>query len=279
MNQNITLLDGAMGTQIWEKTGESKPVWLYNMTHPEVVLEVHKAYIKAGVDIILSNTFGANRQAVYRASSYTVTEVVQAGMRVAKSATVGTNVKVALSVGPLMELLEPYGDLTEEEAIEIYTEQIGAAFMGQDKPDMVLLETFMDAEMMRVAATVAKSYGVPVLCSLTFEKIGKTLMGQSVEDVIEILAPAEIDAIGMNCSLGPDLALPIIERFANATPLPLIFKPNAGMPVVVGSKTTFPYTAEEFTSQIKEALSYVTYLGGCCGTTPAHIQTLKSLLS
>lgn len=146
-----------------------------------------------------------------RSSEYSVREVVRAGVKIAKEAVQGTETKVALAAGPLSVLLEPYGDLAAEEAAALYEEQLGAGM--EEQPDCIILETFMDLEMMRVAATVAKRYGLPVFCMMTFEKSGKTMMGNSVQDIVDTLEPVGIDGIGMNCSLGPDLALPVIREF------------------------------------------------------------------
>lgn len=270
----LVLMDGAVGTSIWEKTPDKKPVWIYNLENPAVVRELCDEYIAAGSEIILANTFGANGPAVKRSSPYTVKEVVSAGVKIAKEAVKGTNVKVALSIGPLSQLIEPYGDLSEEEAAEIFEEQIGSGMA--EHPDLILLQTFMDVEMMRIAATVAKKYDVPVFCAMTFEKVGKTMMGNSVQDVIDTLTPLGIDAIGMNCSLGPDLALDIIKEFSEKTSLPLIFKPNAGKPILsADGSTETPYTAERFAKELIPALEYATYVGGCCGSNAFYIRKLK----
>ena len=274
--KNIILLDGAVGTSLWEKSDDKVPVWRYNLEKPEIVLELHREYIAAGAKIILANTFGANSGAVKR-SPYTVEEVVRAGVRLAKQAVQGTDVKVALSAGPLSVLLEPYGDLTEEECEAIYEEQLGAGM--QEGADLIMLQTFMDAEMMRIAATVAKRYNVPVFCTMTFTKVGKTMMGNSVDDVLEALEPLGIDAVGMNCSLGPDLAVPIIEEFARKTKLPIVFKPNAGLPILAPDGTTETvYTPEIFVKDVRPVLPLVTYIGGCCGCNASYVEALRAEL-
>lgn len=278
--KEIILLDGAVGTSLWEKATakgeENVPVWRYNLEDPDIVRELAADYINAGAKIIGANTFGANR-GVVRRFSYKVPDVVRAGVRLAKEAAEGTDVKVALSAGPLSQLLEPYGNLTEEDARDIYEEQIGSGM--EEHPDIIALQTFMDVEMMKIAATVAKQYNVPVLCTMTFEKVGKTMMGNSVQDVIDALEPIGIDGIGMNCSLGPDLALPIIREFAEKTKLPLIFKPNAGKPILsTDGEAQVPYTAEHFAREIEPALDVVTYVGGCCGSNPEYIRTLKQIV-
>ncbi len=277
MQQNLVLLDGAVGTSLWTKSGDKAPVWRYNLENPAIVTELHREYIDAGSQIILANTFGANRGAVSR-SPYTVEEVVREGVRLAKAAAQGTGVQVALSAGPLSMLLEPYGDLTEEEAADIYAEQLGAGMA--EGPDLIMLQTFLDARMMAIAVQAARRYDVPVFSMMTFEKVGKTMMGQSVSDVLETLEPLGIQAVGLNCSLGPDLALPIIKEFHKKTELPLIFKPNAGKPIAApDGTTTTAYDAETFVEDILPAADYVRYIGGCCGSDASYIRLLRDRLS
>lgn len=281
MKKKITLLDGAVGTSLWgiaEKNGVEKvPVWKYNVEHPEFVVELVKRYVDAGCEIVLANTFGANGPAVKRSSDYTVAEVIEGGVRAAKKALEGTDVKLCLSLGPLMQLLEPYGDMEEEECAAIYDEMLDAG-VGAGA-DMILIQTFMDLEMMRVATVEAKKYGLPVMCSMTFEKNGKTMFGNSVQDTIDVLTPLGIDAIGLNCSLGPDLALPIIKEFSEKTDLPLLFKPNAGKPILSeDGSTVTAYTAEQFAKDIQPALEFVSYIGGCCGSDEEYIKEIKKLL-
>ena len=281
MNGNIILLDGAGGTCLWnlaESLGCTKdPVWKYNMEHPDIVKQVAADYVAAGSQIILANTFGANGPAVKRSSDYSVEDVVRAGVRLAKEAAFGTDVKVALDIGPLTVLMEPYGDLTEEEAEEIFREQIGAGM--KEQPDLILLETFLDLEMLKVAARVAKSYDVPVFCTMTFEGRGRTMMGNRVEDIAEELEELGVDAVGLNCSQGPETAIPVILEFAEHTDLPLIFKPNAGKPVLAEDGSVIsPYDAAAFVRDVEPALDKVTYLGGCCGSSPDYIRALKAYL-
>lgn len=281
MNRKITLMDGAVGTSLWniaEAAGVKKePVWKYNIEHPEFIEELAKRYVEAGSEIILANTFGANGPAVERVSNYTSREVVAAGVKVAKRALEGTGVKLCMSMGPLTQLLEPYGDLEEEECAAIYEEMLDAG-VGAGA-DIVIVQTFMDLEMMRVATEASKKYGVPVFCSLTFEKHGKTMFGNSVQDAIDTLGPLGIDAIGLNCSLGPDLALPIIREFSEKTDIPLLFKPNAGKPIMNDEGIVISaYTAAKFAEEVRPALDFVSYIGGCCGSDPEYIKEIKKML-
>ena len=277
MKKNITLMDGAVGTSLWAKAEangiKKDPVWKYNAEHPEIVAELAAEYADAGAKIILTNTFGANGPAVKRSSPYTAPDIVSTGVKIAKEALAGRDVKIALAAGPLSALMEPYGDMTEEEVAEIYREMLEAGV--KEGPDLILLQTFMDLAMMKVAAVEAKRFGIPVFCCLTFERRGKTMMGNSVEDMIEELVPVGVDAIGMNCSLGPDLALPVIREFAEKSPLPVIFKPNAGKPILAADGTTATtYSAKVFADDVMPALDLVDYIGGCCGADPSYIREL-----
>ena len=280
MKKDIVLLDGAVGTSLWEKAEKygypKTPVWTYNLEHPEIVRELAQDYLDAGSQIILANTFGANGPVVKRQSKYMTPEVVKAGVRLAREA-VGTKAKVSLAIGPLSVLLEPYGDMEEDECREIYEEMIGAGM--EEKPDCIMIQTFMDIEMMRIAATVAKGYNVPVFCTMTFEKAGRTMMGNSVQQVIDTLTPLGIDGIGMNCSLGPDLALPVIREFHEKTDLPLVYKPNAGKPISASNgSSAAEYDSATFVREIEPALEFVSYVGGCCGSNAEYIRALRAIL-
>lgn len=281
MSRKITLLDGAVGTSLWEKAethGWAKdPVWQFNVTHPEIVTELNREYAEAGAEFVLTNTFGANGPAVQRYPLFTVESVVKNAVRLAKEAVAGTKAKTALSIGPLSQLMEPWGDLTEEEAQAVYEEMIGYGM--SEKPDCIMIQTFMDVEMMRVAAAAAKQYSVPVYCTMTFERRGKTMMGNSVEDVIRTLTPLGIDAIGMNCSLGPDLALPVIREFREKTDMPLVFKPNAGKPILAADGgVASAYDEATFVREVAPALELVDYVGGCCGCNVSYTRALRKYL-
>lgn len=276
----ITLLDGAVGTSLWgkaEKSGIAKvPVWTYNMEHPEMVAELTHEYVSAGAKMILTNTFGANRLSVSR-SGYDTADVVRTGVRLTKAALAGTGCKTVLAVGPLPELLEPYGDLGADEAREIFEEQIGAGM--DENPDAVMIQTFMDLEMMRIAASVAARYSVPLYCTMTFGPAAKTMMGNSVEDVIRVLSAFDLSGIGLNCSIGPDAAVSVLREFRRFTDLPLVFKPNAGKPFRrIDGTTGYNCSPEEFAATCVPVLDIVSFIGGCCGSDPSYIRVLKTLL-
>ena len=279
MKKDIILLDGGVGTSLWAKAEahgwKKDPVWKYNIEHPEIVAELAQEYADAGAQIVQANTFGANRPAVQRSSRYAVSDVVGEGVRIVKNAVKDRNVRVCFTAGPLTQMMEPFGDLEEDEVEEIYTEMITPAV--EAGADILFLETFMDLGMLRVAAGAAKQFGLPVVCSLTFEERGKTIMGNSVEDMIRELTPLGVDAVGLNCTLAPDLAIPVIRQFVGKTDLPLYFKPNAGKPVLgADGKTSAELGAKQFADEIMPALDIVDYIGGCCGTDPAYIRELAS---
>ena len=273
--EDIVLLDGAVGTSLWEKTDDRGPVWRYNIEKPEIVRELAAEYADAGAQIVLANTFGANRCALKR-TDYTVRQVVSAGVRLAKEA-VGNRALVALSAGPLPVLLEPYGDLTEEEAFELFDEQISAGI--DEKPDAIMLQTFMDADMMHIAAQAAMKHGLPIFSMMTFTEVGKTIMGHSVERFVDTMKDIPLAAIGVNCSLGPEKAVPIIASFRQYTDLPLAFKPNAGKPILVDGEEKVQYDVDTFVKDCLPALEHdVKYIGGCCGSNPGYIRAMKKAI-
>ena len=280
-NKKHIVMDGAVGTTLWDKTGESLPVWRFNIEHPEAVLEMHKEFIDAGSDMIFANTFGANPIAV-EPSGYTVEQVVSEGVRLAKEAAAGTDVKVGIDAGPLTVLMQPKGStrklrknmISAEDAYDQFYQQISAGIPMN--PDFICLETFMDLNMMCVAVEAAQNYDLPIYCSMSYEQNGRTLFGNSVEQVVTTLEGMGVAAVGMNCSMGPAQAIPIIEEYGRIAKIPVFFKPNSGLPVLGEDGTvTHPYTPEMFINEIAPALSFTTYIGGCCGCSREYIRELR----
>ncbi len=262
----ITFLDGAIGSILIEKGGDT--VSLLNSTDVATVAQLHKSYIAAGADIICTNTFSANK---YSKLNHSFIDVITAGVLIAKDVTDG-RASVAFDVGPLSELLEPYGDLTEEDCAHQYCEILAAGVT--QCPDYIFFETFMDLNMLEIAVKQATAYGLPIMCSMSFTKVGKTIMGDSVQQMVERLSQYPLAAIGLNCSMEPANSLPVAKEFRKYTDLPIIFKPNAGPPQL--SKDGVSYEeAELFVSEFDgiEALGNV-LIGGCCGSTPKHIELL-----
>ena len=263
------ILDGAAGTLLWEMAGAAgipkDPTWKYNLEHPELVKKLARRYLDAGAEMIQTNTFAVNRLSVERVSGYSVKDVVTAGVKLAREEAAGTGAGVYLSSGPLPDFLEPFGRVTREECAGYYDEIVTAAAAAG--VDAIMLETFMDVNMMRIAAESAIKTGLPVICSMTFEKKHRTLMGNTVSDIVAALEPLGISGIGMNCSYGPVEAMDIIREFRDCTSLPLYFKPNSGM----GES----YTAEQFAEEIAPALEFVTYAGSCCGSDESYTAAIK----
>lgn len=265
----ITLMDGATGTRLWalaEAAGAQRaPVWTYNLTHPELVRRVAEEYIAAGAKLLCANTFAANAQEVVRVPGMHLREVVAAGVRIAKEAAAAAEgVRVALDVGPLSTMLIPFGVTEPEHAAALFAEQIGAGV--EAGADCVFLETFTSLAMLRIAAAQALPFGLPVLCSLSFDKNGRTMMGDSIPDIVDALEGTGIAALGINCSFGPASAVPVIREYAAHTRLPLIVKPNADC------------SAQVFAETLAPALPLVSYAGACCGSDPDYIRALAAVV-
>ena len=273
--KEFVLLDGATGTLI-QKSGvkySSVPESL-NITHPELITSFHKAYIEAGSDIVYSNTFGANAYKL-KNSGYTVEEIIKAGVNNAKKAVQNTASLVALDIGPIGKLLEPTGDLSFEEAYEYFKEEILA---GKDA-DLIVFETMTDLYELKAGVLAAKENSEkPIIATMTFEQNGRTFTGVSPACAVATLSGLGVDAIGVNCSLGPKELEPIICEMSKYTDLPLIIKANAGLPDP--NSNTYDILPEEFAESIVSMLKHgVKFIGGCCGTTPEYIAEIKTALN
>lgn len=263
----IRFFDGGLGTMLQAgglKAGEL-PESL-NIKNPELVYSVHEAYANAGADIISTNTFGVNSLKFEN-----VQEIVCAAVSLAKK----TGRKVALDLGPLGKLLKPSGELEFSEAYDLYKEVILAA---KDSVDIIFFETMTDLYEIKAGVLAAKeNCDLPVFVSMMFDKNERLLTGADIETAVTTLEGLGVDAIGMNCGLGPVEMLPLVRKMRSLTSLPMIVNPNAGLPRSVDGKTVFDVDAESFAEKMQEIASLgVSYLGGCCGTTPAHIRALVS---
>ncbi len=273
-NRDYILLDGAMGTMLQKKGMElgSIPETL-NITKPEWIVDIHKQYIEAGADIVYANTFGANRYKMQE-SGYSVDTLIRAAIQNAKEASKGRDALIALDIGPIGQLLEPTGNLTFEEAYDIFKEEIEAA----KDADIIVIETMTDLLETKAAVLAAKeNSGLPIITTMTFEENMRTFTGCSVSSMCLTLEGLGVDALGVNCSLGPKDLLPIVEEIAKWTTLPIVVKANAGLPDPVTNQ--YSVMADEFSATCRKMLSYgAKILGGCCGTTPEYIKELKSML-
>lgn len=268
---DITLMDGATGTRLWalaEAAGfERTPTWRYNLEHPELVEQVTREYIAAGSELVCANSFAVNAVELERhAPAPPVEEVAAAAVRLAKRAAAGSGAQVALDIGQMPALLEPCGPMTPERARACYAQVLAGGLA--EGPDVVLFETFTDLRQLQVAVEAAQGCGLPVLCSLTFDRSGNTMMGDSPAAIAAALEPMGVAALGLNCSFGPAAAIPVIRELAAHTTLPLILKPNVDC------------GPADFAAALTEALPLLHggYLGACCGSDPDYIRELKAVL-
>ena len=276
-------LDGAMGTQLQKRglgPGEIPELW--NLTHPQDIHSVHAAYFAAGTDVVYANTFGAN-SAKYHGDAR-LADVIAAGVSIAREAASSASSPgkprfVALDVGPTGRLLKPAGDFEFDAAYDAFAEQI--AIGAKAGADLVVVETMGDTLELKAAVLAAKeNCSMPVFATVALGEDGKLLTGGDVECVATLLAGLRVDALGFNCGLGPDKMLPYLERLARCAPLPLIVKPNAGMPKVVDGETVFTVDPDEFAADVADLVAAgASIVGGCCGTTPEHIAAVSSRLA
>ena len=266
------ILDGGMGTMLQAMglpLGGIPELW--NLEAPEKITAIHKQYVDAGSDVVYTNTFGCNRLKMARTGK-SVQELIAAAVRNARNS--GAKY-VALDIGPIGHMLEPTGTLKFEEAYDIFREQIEA---GADA-DLIVFETMSDLLEVRAGLLAAREHGGgrPVFVTMSFEESGRTFTGCSISAMALTLEGLGADAIGVNCSLGPEELVPIVEELCRWTTLPVIVKPNAGLPDPVTN--TYNFTPEKFAACIRPfAEMGAVVFGGCCGTTPAHIRAAASLL-
>lgn len=274
-NNGFVFLDGAMGTVIQQrgiKAGKYPELLCY--THREQLMEIHRDYVNAGSEIIYANTFGANRYKL-EGSGHSVEELVKANIALAKEAVQGRAL-VALDVSSLGRMLEPMGELTFEEAYDAYKEVMLAGVSAG--ADLVAIETMSDLYETKAALLAAKeNTALPVIVSMSFEKNGRTFTGCTPASMAHTLTALGADAIGLNCSSGPAEIYHIVAEIAKNTSLPVIAKPNGGLPDPIDG--TFRMTAEMFADEMMKCVEAgASAVGGCCGSSPAHIAALKKKL-
>jgi len=275
LKKDFVILDGGMGTMLQAKgleLGEIPEV--LGLEKPEVIIEIHKSYIEAGSDIVYTNTFGANRYKLEECH-YTVEEMICGAIANARKACKGTNSLVALDIGPIGQLLEPTGSLTFENAYNIFKEQI----LAGKSADVVVIETMTDLYEVKAALLAVKeNSNLPIICTMTFDENLRTFTGCSISSMALTLEGLGVDAIGINCSLGPKELLPAVEELSRWTTLPIVVKPNAGLPNP--NSNAFDVSADEFSDEILNFVKFgVKIFGGCCGTTPAYIKAMAEKLS
>ncbi len=279
LGKHILILDGAMGTQLQEmnllRPGVC-PDYL-NITHKKEIQKIHKSYLDAGADIIVTNTFGANRIKLEEFGLQDkVYEINFSAVRLARE-VVGSKGFVSLSIGPTGKFIEPVGDADFDEIKEIFKEQAKPAVDAG--VDLFSLETFMDIKELKAAIIgIREITDLPIIAMMTFAEDGRSILGTSPEVFAKTVESMSVDVIGANCSVGPDKLNEFVKKMAKVTEMPLIIQPNAGIPYLVDGKTVFPVSPEEFASYADEFREYAAIVAGCCGTSPAHIALLSKKL-
>jgi 5-methyltetrahydrofolate--homocysteine methyltransferase len=276
LKNRILIFDGAMGTMLQQsglKTGELPEV--LNIKESSKITEIHKEYIKAGAKVITTNTFGANEIKLKKAN-HTVEEIIDKAVENAKKAALNKDVFIALDIGPTGELLEPSGSFSFEDAYKAFKRQVIQGV--KSGVDLILIETMTDLYEAKAAVLAAKeNSNLPVFCTMSFEASHRTFMGCSATSMVMVLQGLGVDALGVNCSLGPEEIEPILDEILSISKIPVMVQPNAGIPHIENGKTVFDVTPDDFAKYgTRFVQKGVRIVGGCCGTTYDHIKSLAS---
>ena len=274
IGQKRLFFDGGTGT-VLQKMGlaPGEPPEHFNLTHPELVEELHRKYLLSGADIIKTNTFGVNPLKYENYEEYIAAAIMCAG-RAVKSVSRECDAFIAYDIGPTGKMLEPLGDLAFEDAVEIFA--AGVRVAESCGADLILIETMNDSYETKAAVLAAKENStLPIFVTNVYDASEKLMTGASPEAMVAMLEGLGVCAIGANCSLGPDKMLPIAKRLLDAASVPVIINPNAGLPSIVNGESVFSVTPSEFSGYMTEMAEMgVSILGGCCGTTPEHIHKI-----
>ena len=278
LGKELLYFDGGMGTLLQERglqPGELPETW--NLLHAEEIREIHRKYIEAGSDIVLTNTFGANALK-FHDDAYSLEEIVNAAVGHVKAAAEqagnGRRIYTALDIGPTGKLLKPMGDLDFETAYEAYKEVM--IYGEKAGADLIHIETMSDTYELKAAVLAAKeNTSLPVFATTIFDERGKLLTGADVPSVVALLEGLRVDAFGINCGMGLEQMIPILEQITKYSSLPVIVKPNAGLPKQKNGQTYYDVSPEEFAEVMKKIVKMgAVVIGGCCGTTPDHIKAM-----
>ena len=279
IKSGLVYFDGGTGTSLQNMglmPGELPELW--NFTHTDCIIELHKSYIDAGANIIKTNTFGANPLKFDDNSTYSYARVIEKAIENVKSAVSLSGrqegVFTAFDMGPTGRLLKPFGDLEFEDAVELFAKQVRAAVKGG--VDLILVETMNDSYETKAAVLACKENSdLPVFVTNAYDKTQKLMTGADPKAMIAMLEGLGADAIGVNCSLGPDLLRDIIKIYSKYSSLPIIANPNAGLPEVIDGKTVYGFSCDEFCSAMCDLVQDgARIIGGCCGTPPEYIKQL-----
>lgn len=273
LKENILYLDGGMGTLLQAQglaPGELPEIW--NLTHPENITRIHRDYFDAGSNVVNANTFGAN---ILKFSAEELDNIISAAIKNARNAleqSVGEQPKwVALDIGPTGKLLKPYGDLDFEDAVAVFAEtvRLGVKYGA----DLIFIETMSDSYETKAALLAAKENSeLPVFVSNAYGANGKLMTGADPAAMVAMLEGMGADAIGVNCSLGPKALFGVVEDYLKYASVPVLLKPNAGLPKIVDGKSVYDVLPNDFAKDVSELVRRgVRLVGGCCGTTPEYI--------
>ena len=280
LNTRRIILDGGTGTLL-QRAGlpAGTPPEVWNLEHPEKIKELHLSYYESGSDIVATNTFGVNANKYENYAEY-----IRAAVKSAKEARdeycarCGKEKFVAFDIGPSGRMLSPLGDLDFEDAVELFAKNVRVA--AECGVDLILIETMNDSYETKAAVLAAKeNSNLPRFVTNVYDESAKLMTGASPEAMVALLEGLGVDAIGANCSLGPDKLLPVVRRLVRAASVPVIVKPNAGLPKIVDGESRFDITKTEFAEYMREIAEVgASVLGGCCGTTPEYIsETVKAV--
>ena len=283
LNKRTLLLDGAMGTMLQAyglKSGKCSEEW--NISHPQIVQKIHQEYIKAGADIILTNTFGASR--IKLSSFERETDILQinemavnlAKEAVDKERNLEKRIFIAGSVGPTGKILEPYGDLKVSEVYKNYKEQ--TVILQKAGADLIILETFYDPEEIKTALRAVKENSdLMVIASMTFDHNLKTIYGVDPERAVIALESEGADGVGANCGTGPEVIYEVLQIMKKVSKTYLMVEPNAGMPELIKGQVVYPASPKIMADYTEKFVQLgLNLIGGCCGTTPLHIKAMSA---
>ncbi|MBL7994264.1 bifunctional homocysteine S-methyltransferase/methylenetetrahydrofolate reductase [bacterium] len=284
LRERILICDGAMGTQLYDKGITFDHCFdAINMSHPQLIRDIHSAYIDAGADIIETNTFGGNRfRLTHHGFEDKLDDINRTAANLArevadrKKIELGRDVFVAGSVGPLGKPLEPIGKIKHEEARAYFAEQI--QILADGGVDLIMIETISDIEEAKEAVAAARNVtSLPIVAQMSFTEDGKTLMGNKPQEVAKILKSLGADVVGANCSVGPQVLLEVLEKMNGMDDVFFSIQPNAGLPRYVGGRYIYLASPDYFGEYAKLMVAAgVHIIGGCCGTTPDHIRSIRN---
>jgi 5-methyltetrahydrofolate--homocysteine methyltransferase len=276
---DVIVCDGAIGTMLAAaglRPGEYGEEW--NLSRPDIVQDLHRAYIDAGAHLITTNTFSANRIALERhGAAERAVELTSAGVRLAREAAGGSGAYVAASMGPTGKMLEPLGDLCRADCLAVYIEQAQA--MREAGADIIWIETMSALDEATLAVRAGVETGLPVGAGMSFEMGGRTMMGITPEAMVETLLVAGASIVGSNCGVGPDGMRAVAERIRAATDRPIVIQPNAGLPRIEKGTAHYDAAPAELAGFAVEMRALgVNVIGSCCGSTPDHTRAIAAAL-